>query len=142
MQKKEYKIKVGEKEMIFEFSDLVLQANSSVIVSYGETKVLITATISKAESKLDYLPLKVDYQERYYAAGEILGGKYNKREGKPSAEAVLTARVVDRAIRPFFPKSLKNDVHIVITVLSLGEYDPDFLALNGTALALAVSDIP
>ena len=142
MNKKEYRIKIGDEELIFEFNDLVEKANGSVIVSYGETKVLVTTTMSKEESRLDYLPLKVDYEERYYAAGEILGGKYNKREGKPSTEAVLTARVVDRAIRPFFDKSLRNDIHVVATVLSLGKYDPDFLALNGASMALAVSNIP
>lgn len=90
----------------------------------------------------DGLALRVDYEERYYARGAILGGRFNKREGKPTTEATLTARLVDRSIRPYFDANLDKNIQVVITVLSLGEYDPDVLAINAASLALHTSDIP
>ena len=142
MELKKYEISVQNSEkMIFEFTDLAEQTNGSVLVSQGETKILVTATMGELSRK-NYFPLRVDYLEKYYARGEIMGGRYRKREGKPSTEATLTSRIIDRSIRPFFPKDLKNEIQVIITVLSLGKYDPDILAINGTSLALATSDIP
>lgn len=135
-------IEIGGEKMKFEFSDLVARANGSLIASIGETKVLVTVVMGEENNKLDFFPLRVDYQEKYYAAGEILGGKYRKREGKPSTEAILTGRVIDRSIRPFFNEDLRNEIQVITTVLSIGDYDPDIVALNGVSLALAVSDIP
>ncbi len=142
MENKKYKVKVGKEDLIFEINDWAKYADISLLASYGETKVFITLVYGKEKSKLNYLPLKVDYQERYYAAGEILGSKYNKREGKPGTEAILTARVIDRSIRPYFDKKIRNDIHLTVTVLSLGDYDPDFIAINGASLALTISEIP
>ncbi len=142
MEKKKYEIKIDNSEkIIFEFSNLAKNANASVLVSQGDTKVLVTVVMGK-KSQGDFLPLRIDYLEKYYARGEILGGKYNKREGKPSEEAILTARVIDRTIRPLLPQDLRNEIQIIASVLSLGKYDPDILAINGASLALAVSEIP
>ncbi len=141
MQIKKYDLDIDGKKIEFEFSDLVSSADASVTVSCGDTKVLVVAVMGGKTDK-DYLPLRVDYLERYYATGQILGGKYKKREGKPSTEATLTARVIDRSIRPFFDKHLNNDVQITAMVLSLGDYDPDVLAVCGTSMALSVSSIP
>ncbi len=141
MNIKKYDLEIGGEKMVFEFSDLTQQTNGAVMVTCGDTKVLVTAVMGEKTDK-DYLPLKVDYEERFYAAGEILGSRYSKREGRPSTEAVLSARVIDRSIRPFFDKNLKQDVHIVATILSIGKFDPDILALNGAAIALTISDIP
>ncbi len=94
------------------------------------------------ESNLDYFPLSVEYEEKFYAAGAILGSRFMRREGRPSEEAVLSGRIVDRTIRPLFPKGLKRDVQVIISVLSIEEYDTDVLAVNAASLALATSDIP
>src|SRR3989338_8948513 len=91
---------------------------------------------------LPYFPLSVEFEEKFYAAGEILGSRFMRREGKPSDEAVLSARIVDRTIRPLFPSHLKIDVQVVVTVLAIGEDDPDILGVVGASLALGVSDIP
>ncbi|MBM2817890.1 MAG: polyribonucleotide nucleotidyltransferase, polyribonucleotide nucleotidyltransferase [Parcubacteria group bacterium] len=125
------------------FSDLAEQANGSVMIKYGNTVVLATAVMSaETEHGLDYFPLIVDYEERFYAGGRILGSRFVRREGKPSDEAILSGRVVDRTIRPLFEKHIRNEVQVVITILSLDEYDPDVLGVIGTSLALGVSDIP
>ncbi len=136
-----YTHKLGQEDIIFELNDWMSHAESSVIASMGDTKVMVAVALGGPTDK-DYMPLKVEYQERYYARGEILGGKYNKREGRPSTEATLTARLIDRAVRPFFPKDFNRDILIVVTVLSLGDHDPDVVALNATSLALEISSIP
>ncbi len=143
MKKKEYSIEVGGKTLTAIFSDLAEQSNGSVMIKYVNTVVLATAVMS-AETKdgLDYFPLIVDYEERFYAGGRILGSRFVRREGKPSDEAVLSGRVVDRTIRPLFEKHIRNEVQVVITILSLDEYDPDVLGVIGASLALGVSDIP
>ena len=143
MKKKEYSIEVGGKILTAIFSDLAEQSNGSVMIKYGNTVVLATAVMS-AETKdgLDYFPLIVDYEERFYAGGRILGSRFVRREGKPSDEAILSGRVADRTIRPLFEKHIRNEVQVVITILSLDEYDPDVLGVIGASLALGVSDIP
>lgn len=130
----------NQEDIIFEFSDFAVFAEKEILASCGETKVLVTIAKGEKTDK-DYLPLRVDYLEKFYAAGEILGGKYNKREGKPSTEATLTARLIDRSIRPYFSKDMKNELQIVVSVLSLGKYDPDTIALNAVSLALMTSSI-
>ncbi len=129
--------------MVAEFTDLAEQASGSVILRYGNTAVLATAVMSsRTRDDIDYFPLTVDYEERFYAAGKILGSRFIKREGRPSEQATLSGRVVDRTIRPLFPSHIRNEVQVIITVLSLDEDDPDMVAVNAASLALAVSDIP
>ncbi len=142
MQKKEYSIEFGGKTLTAEFNDWADQANGSVLVRYGNSAVLATAVMGSKESNLDYFPLSVEYEEKFYAAGAILGSRFMRREGRPSDEAVLSGRIVDRTIRPLFPKGLKRDVQVIITVLSLEDYDPDVLAVIAASLALGTSNIP
>ena len=119
------------------------QANGAVLVRYGDTVVLVTATASKAPREgVDFFPLTVDYEEKMYAAGKIPGG-FIKREGRPSSDAVLCARLIDRPIRPLFPDGFRNDVQIVATVLSVEQDNPpEIAAMFGASCALTVSDIP
>ncbi len=143
MHSKEYSIEIGGKTMIAVFSDLADQANGSVILKCEDTIVLATAVISKSDkNNPGFFNLTVEYLEKHYAAGLILGGQYNKREGRPSDEAILSARVIDRTIRPLFAHHIKNAVQVVATVLSVGRMDPGVLAVNAVSLALATSDIP
>lgn len=143
MKIKEYSIEIGGKPLIAQFTDLADQANGSVIVRYGNTTVLATAVMSAYEREgLGYFPLTVDYEEKFYAVGAILGSRFMRREGRPSEEAVLSGRAVDRTIRPLFEKHIRNDIQVVITILSLDEDDPGIPAINAASLALAVSDIP
>lgn len=143
MQTKSYSLEVGGKTMTAEFTDLAEQASGSVILRYGNTAVLATAVISsKTRDDIDYFPLTVDYEERFYAAGQILGSRFVRREGRPSEQAILSGRVVDRTIRPLFPQHIRNEVQVIITVLALDEEDPDQIAVNAASLALGVSDIP
>ena len=142
MKKQEFSIDLGGKKLIAEFTDLAEQANGSVIMKYGDTTALVTATMSKGEKDMDFFPLTVDYEERFYAAGEILGSRFIRREGRPTDEAVLSGRIVDRTIRPLFDQRMRRDVQVVITILSIDEDDPDILAVVGASLALGVSDIP
>lgn len=136
-------MEVGGKKMIAEFTDLAEQASGSVILRYGNTAVLATAVMSsKTRDDIDYFPLTVDYEERFYAAGKILGSRFIKREGRPSEQATLSGRVVDRTIRPLFPSHIRNEIQVVITVLALDEEDPDVVAVNAASLALATSQIP
>ncbi|MBQ8236444.1 MAG: polyribonucleotide nucleotidyltransferase, partial [Clostridia bacterium] len=118
-------------------------ANGSCLISYGETTILATATASaKPRDGIDFLPLSVDFDEKMYAVGKIPGG-YLRREGKPSEKAVLTSRVIDRPIRPLFPKDLRNDVALGLTVMSV-DYDcaPEIVGMIGASIALSISDIP
>ncbi len=129
--------------MVAEFSDLAEQANGSVLLRYGKTVVLATACMSSKERHdIDYFPLMVDYEEKYYAAGQILGSRFMRREGRPSEEAILSGRVVDRTIRPLFDHNLRNEVQVVITILSIDQDDPDVMGVIAASLALSVSDIP
>jgi len=129
--------------MVAEFSDLAEQAQGSVILRYGETAVLATAVMShRTRNDIDYFPLTVDFEERYYAAGAILGSQYMRREGRPSENAILSGRIVDRTIRPLFASHMRNEVQVVVTVLALGEDDPQHIAVNAASLALATSSIP
>ncbi|MFA5830194.1 MAG: polyribonucleotide nucleotidyltransferase [Candidatus Paceibacterota bacterium] len=143
MQSKEYSVEIGGKPMVAQFTDLADQTNGSVIMRYADTTVLATAVIGGEEREgIDYLPLTVDFEDRFYASGKILGSRYVRREGKPSNEGILSGRVVDRTIRPLFDQHIRKEIQVVITVLSLGECEPDVLAVNAASLALATSDIP
>ncbi|MDP2593119.1 MAG: polyribonucleotide nucleotidyltransferase [bacterium] len=143
MKTKQYHIEIGGKTLTAEFTDLAEQANGSVIVRYGNTTVLATAVMSeKPKSGVDYLPLSVEYEERFYAAGEILGSRFIRREGRPTDEAILSGRVVDRTIRPLFDHKIRHETQVVLTVLSIDEDDPDVLGVIAASLAIGTSDIP
>ncbi len=142
MKKKTFKTTVGGKELTAEFNDLADQANGSVLLHYGDTTVLVTAVMGGEREGLSWFPLSVEFEEKFYAAGAILGSRFRKKEGMPSEEAILSARAVDRTIRPLFDHSIRRDIQVVVTVLSLGEEDPDILGIIGASLALGVSDIP
>lgn len=144
MKKQEFSCEFGGRTLTATFTDLAEQANGSVMVRYGHTVVLATAVMGhKDREGIDFFPLTVDYEERFYAVGKILGGQFVKREGKPSDEAVLAGRVVDRSIRPLFNHQLRRDVQVVITLLSIDEdNDPDVPAVIAASLALGTSDIP
>ena len=142
MQKKTFEVDIAGKTLTAEFTDLAEQANGSVILRMGETAILVTAVMSSRTSNMPYFPLSVEFEEKFYAAGQILGSRFMRREGRPSDEAVLSARIIDRTIRPLFDQSMRNDIQVVVTVLALGEDDPDVLAVIGSSIALSVSDIP
>jgi polyribonucleotide nucleotidyltransferase len=139
-----FKLKLGGRELTIEVNTFAEQANGSVVVRYGDTVVLGTAVMSKQEREgIDFFPLYVDYEEKFYAAGKILGARYIRREGRPTDEAILTARLIDRTIRPLFPKGLKREVQVIITCLCWDkENDPDILGLIAASCALSLSDIP
>ena len=143
MTKKEYSISVGGKTLTAEFNTLADQAHGSVLIRYGNTAVLATAVMSpNAKPGQGYFPLTVEYEEKFYAAGQILGSRFVRREGRPSDEAILSGRVIDRTIRPLFPQHVRNDVQVVVTVLAVEEYDPDVLGVIAASLALGTSHIP
>ena len=142
MQKKTYSMELAGKTLTAEFNDLTAHVNGSVMVRYGETVILVTAVMSDRESSANYFLLSVEFEEKFYAAGQILGSRFGRREGKPSDEAVLSARIIDRTIRPLFNQTMRNDIQVVATVLAIGEDDPDVLAVIGASLALSTSDIP
>jgi len=143
MQGNNLRAKFGRNDLILETGRIAKQANGSVMISYGGTVVLVTACMSRnIKEGRDFFPLTVEYQEKTYAAGRIPGGFF-KREGRPSESEILTARLIDRPIRPLFPKGFLNEVQVMAMVLSSdGENDPDILALNGASTALSISDIP
>lgn len=134
---------IGGRALTIETGRLAGQANGAVTVQYGETVVLATAVAAREpRPDVDFFPLTVDYEERLYAAGKIPGGFF-KREGRPAERAILTCRLTDRPIRPLFPKGFRNDVQIIVTVLSADqENEPDILSIIGASAALTISDIP
>lgn len=142
MQTKKYELELNGEKLTAEFTDLAENAHGSVIVRLGDTTVLATAVMSKGEKESDYFPLSVEYEERFYASGQILGSRFIRREGRPSDEAILCGRVVDRTIRPLFDGDLRNEVQVVVTILSLDKYDPDVLGVIAASLALGTSEIP
>ncbi len=143
MHKESYEVEIGGKKLIAEFNDLADQAHGSVMIRYGNTTILATTVMSNRKREGgDFFPLTVDYEERFYAAGQILGSRFMRREGRPSDAAVLSGRIIDRTIRPLFDNRIRFDVQVVITVLSIDDNEPDILAVNGASLALATSDIP
>ena len=143
MEVKTYSQEFAGRTLKVEIGRLAGQANGSCLIQYGESAILVTATMGQHPKDVDYFPLSVDYEEKYYAAGKIKGSKWIKRETRPSEEAILTGRLIDRSLRPRFNHNVRNDVQVVPTVLSFdGINDPDMPALFGASLALTISDIP
>ena len=142
-QEKVYSVRIGDDELVFRTGHAAKQANGAVIASHGDTVMLSTACMSDtARTGIDFFPLVVDYEERYYAAGKIPGG-FIKREGKPADSAILGSRVADRAIRSLFADEMRNDVQVVNTVLAMGQvYPPNILGINAASAALSISGIP
>ncbi len=143
MEHKIYTTELGGKPLLLEFGKYAQQAGGSVLVRYGDTVVLVCATMSaKAREGIDFFPLSCDFEEKLYSVGRIPGG-FIKREGRPTEKATLTSRLIDRPLRPLFPKGMRNDVHVVATVLSVDtNIPPDVPAMIGSSAALCVSDIP
>ncbi|TSC96477.1 MAG: polyribonucleotide nucleotidyltransferase, partial [Parcubacteria group bacterium Athens1014_26] len=143
LQKKKFTTEFAGRELSFEFSKIGEQADSAVIGKYGETIVLVTAVMGKEDKKCDYFPLTVNYEEKFYAAGKIIGSRFIRREGRSSDEATLSGRLIDRTIRPLFNQAMRRDVQVVVTVLSFDEEnDPDFIGLLTASLVLGTSFIP
>ncbi len=142
MKSKKYTLNLAGETLTAEFTDLAENAHGSVMLRLGDTTVLATAVMSKGEKDLEYFPLSVEYEERFYASGQILGSRFMRREGRPSDEAILSGRIVDRTIRPLFDSNLRNEIQVVVTVLSLDKHDPDVLGVIASSLALSTSCIP
>ena len=140
---KVFNYELAGRPLVVETGKLAGLANGSCLIRYGETVLLCCATASaKPRDGIDFLPLSVDFEEKMYAVGKIPGG-YLKREGKPSEKAVLTSRVIDRPVRPLFPKDLRNDVNLSLTVMSVDpDCSPEITAMIGASIALSISDIP
>lgn len=134
---------IAGREMRVTIGKVAEQANGAALVEYGDTVVLVTATASKKPREgIDFFPLSVDYEEKMYAVGKIPGG-FIKREGRPSEKAILTARLIDRPLRPLFPEGYRNDVQVVATALAVDQDNqPDIVAMVGSSIALTISDIP
>ena len=141
---KKFKLEIGQRELKVDIKNLAEQSNGSVFVQYGDTSVLATAVMSDREKEaVSFFPLTVNYEERFYAAGKIKGSRYIKREARPSDEAICNSRLIDRTIRPLFPKNLKREIQVITTVLSWDEQnEPDIVGLLASSLALSISDIP
>lgn len=131
------------KKISFETGKMCGLSNGSCVVRFGETTVMVNVTMSaKPRDGIDFFPLSVDFEERLYSVGKI-PGSFQRREGKPSEKAILTSRLVDRPIRPLFPKDMRNDCTVVMTVLSVDpDYSPEIAGMLGTSFALSISDIP
>jgi len=141
--RKKFTTEVGGKTLTLEISPIAEQANAAVLAQYGETAVLTTVVMSKEDISADYMPLRVDYEERFYAAGKIIGSRFIRRESRPSEEAILAGRTVDRTIRPLFDQRIRREIQVVATVLAYDEEnDPEFVGLIGASTALGISDIP
>lgn len=143
MKSQSFTTDLAGKILTAEFSDLTAQTNGSVLLKYGETTILVTAVMSTRENPgQNYFPLSVEFEEKFYAAGKIFGSRFTRREGRPSEEAILSARIIDRTIRPLFNQLIRKDIQVVVNVLAVGDEDPDVLGIIGASLALSVSDIP
>ena len=143
LHKKTFETKLRGEDISLEVSELAGQTNASVIGKRGNTVVLATAVMGKEDRPGDFFPLTVEYEEKFYAAGKILGSRFVRREGRPSEEAVLSGRLIDRTIRPLFDHRLRREVQVTITILAYEEKsDPDMIALLAASAALAISDIP
>src|SRR3989344_878093 len=119
MNKETFELEIGSKTLKITINDWAIQAGGSCLVQYGETVVLANATMSQSNTEgKDFFPLTTEYEEKFYAAGKIFGSRFLKRESRPTDEAILTSRMIDRAIRPLFPKDFKKEVQVIATVLS------------------------
>ncbi len=140
---KKTEVEIGGQTMAFETGKLAKQTSGSVVVSSGDTTVLVTAVAEKKSKDMGFLPLTIEYQERMYASGRIPGNYFRREIGRPSEKEILTCRLIDRPLRPLFPKGYKSETQVIITVFSADdEIDPDILAMNGASTAIAISDIP
>ncbi len=138
-----FKTQIGSKELSIQTGKVAKQASGSVVVQYGETVVLVSVVSTHDERNVDFLPLTVEYQEKIYAAGRIPGNYFRREIGRPSEKETLTARLIDRPIRPLFPKGYRFETQVIATVLSMDqENDPDTLAMLGASAALEISDVP
>ena len=139
-----YETEFAGKKITVETGNMAFRADGAVTVRCGDTMVLATAVVEpKPKPDTDFFPLLIDYEERWYASGKISGSRYVKREAKPSDKAVLTSRLIDRPIRPLFPKGYRNDVQVVVTVLSADlENEPDILSIIAASTALMLSGAP
>jgi len=138
----QFQMDLAGRTLTIETGELAKQASGAVMVRYGDTCVLVTATGSKEAKDIDFFPLTVDYEEKMYAVGRIPGG-FIKREGRPSEPSILNSRLIDRPIRPLFDKGVRNEVHVVATVMSVEQdNDPSICGMIGASAALALSDIP
>lgn len=142
MDTKSYSIDVGGKTLTAQFTNLTDQASGSVIIRYGNTAVMVTAVMGREREGQSWFPLSVEFEEKFYAAGAILGSRFRRKEGMPSEEAVLSARVIDRTIRPLFDQRVRRDIQVIATVLAIDTEDPDVLGVIGASLALGTSNIP
>jgi polyribonucleotide nucleotidyltransferase len=144
MIKEKFEVEVGGKKISISTTNWAEQASGSCLVQMGETSVMVNATMSPVTREgIDFFPLTVEYEEKFYAAGKIFGSRFLKRESRPTDEAVLTSRIIDRAIRPLFPKDFKKEIQVVATCLSWdGENDSDILGMLGASFALSISNIP
>ncbi|MBI2454441.1 MAG: polyribonucleotide nucleotidyltransferase [Parcubacteria group bacterium] len=144
MEIKKFETEFGSKKLIIETGRWAMQAHGAVTASYGDTMVLATVVMSRNERPgINYFPLTVDFDEKLYAAGRIKGSRWVKREGRPTDEAILTSRLVDRTLRPLFNQRLRQEVQVIITALSFdGENDPDIPAIAAASIALMISGIP
>ena len=138
-----YRTTLGGRELVVEIGKVAQLANGSCLVRYGDTVVLVTVTASaKPREGVDFFPMSVDFEERLYAVGRV-PGSFMRREGRPSEKAILAGRLIDRPIRPLFPKDMRNDVALVCTVMSV-DYDnsPEIAGMIGASIAISISDIP
>ncbi len=143
MKKIEKSIELGGRKLTLQTGYLAGQASGAVLAQYGETVVLATVVSASLKQEIGYFPLFVEYQERLYAGGRIKGSRWVKREGRPSDDEILSGRLIDRSIRPLFPKTYKKEVQVMATVLSVDmENDPTIIAAIGTSAAIAISQIP
>jgi polyribonucleotide nucleotidyltransferase len=142
--KKTFETEIGKRKLKAEISDLAEQTDGSCFLRYGDSMVLSTVVVSKEEKEnASFLPLTVEYEEKYYAAGKIKGPRFIKRETRPSDEAICNARMIDRTLRPLFPENFKREIQVINTVLSWdGENDPDIVGLMASSIALSISQIP
>jgi len=140
---KQFRYNLAGSDLVVTIGKVAEQANGACLLQYGDTVVLVTATASKEPREgIDFFPLSVEFEERLYSVGKIPGG-FIKREGKPSDKAILTARLIDRPIRPLFPEGYRNDVQVIATVLSVDQdHTPDIVGMIGSSIALSISDIP
>ena len=134
---------IGTEKLVIESGKLAFQAHGSAVLTYGDTVVLATAVMAdKPRADIDFLPLTVEFEERLYSAGKI-PGSFFRREGRPGQDAILSARLTDRSIRPLFPKGLHNEIQVILTVLSADQKNPpEILGMIGASTALSVSHLP
>ena len=143
MDFKAYSMELGGRTLTLEFGKYAEQASGATFVRYGDTCVLVTATVAETPRPgIDFFPLSVDFEEKLYSVGHI-PGSWNRREGRPAEKAILTSRLIDRPLRPLFPKGMRHDVSVVATVMSVEQDNsPEIAAMIGSSAALCVSEIP